>query len=192
MSIKLMLEDDYAGVRIDEVETSNEIVEKIKIYHYDLLILDFQMPNTDTFSMIGNILATDKSLKILIYSMASEKIYAGKLLKAGVKGFLSKEATRTELVKAVDVVLHDGIYASEHVKFEDRNGLTTGNPFANLSKKEIEVLTYLVQGKTTREISVLLNLRVSTISTYKLRVFRKLNVSDMMELIALTKKYPLN
>src|SRR4028119_877583 len=115
MGLKLMLEDDYAGVTIDEAENGNEIVERIKVARYDLLILDFQMPNTDTFSIISNLLARDQHLKILIYSMASEKIYAGKLLKAGVKGFLSKEAKNTELHKAVEVVLNGGIYASEEV-----------------------------------------------------------------------------
>ena len=192
MGLKLMLEDDYPHVTIEEAENGNEVVEKIKVHRYDLLILDFQMPNTDTFSIISNLLARDESLKILIYSMASEKIYAGKLLKAGVKGFLSKEAKNTELVKAVDVVLHDGIYASEQVWSDDRQCVTpAGNPFAILSNKEMDILAYLVQGKTTKEISALLNVQLSTISTHKFRIFRKLNVSNMMELIALTKEYPL-
>ena len=115
-----MLETDYPQVRIDEAENGNEIVEKIKSRHYDLLILDFQMPDTDTFSIISNVLARDRLLKILIYTMASEKIYAGKLLKAGVKGFLSKEAKNTELLKAVDTVLRGEIYASEQVSHDGK------------------------------------------------------------------------
>jgi CheY-like chemotaxis protein len=54
MGLKLMLEGDYPNVTIDEAENGNEIIEKVKLFHYDLLILDFQMPNTDTFSVIGN------------------------------------------------------------------------------------------------------------------------------------------
>src|SRR4028118_1822513 len=193
MGLKLMLEDDYAGVIIDEAENGNETVEKIKLYHYDLLILDFQMPNTDTFSIISNVLARDSSLKILIYSLASEKIYAGKLLKAGVKGFLSKEAKNTELLKAVKVVLRDGIYASEQAGSNDTQGAPGfNNPFTSLSNKEMDILAYLVQGKTTKEISTLLNLQLSTISTHKFRIFKKLNVNNMVELIALSKEYPLH
>lgn len=192
MGLKLMLEADYPHETIDEAENGNEVVEKIKAHRYDLLILDFQMPNTDTFSIISNLLARDEHLKILIYSMASEKIFAGKLLKAGVKGFLSKEAKNTELLKAVDVVLHDGIYASKQVWAEAGKDLTpVGNPFTSLSNKEMDILAYLVQGKTTKEISNLLNLQLSTISTHKFRIFRKLNVSNIIELIALTKEYPL-
>ncbi len=192
MGVKLMLETDYPQVRIDEAENGNEIVEKIKSRHYDLLILDFQMPDTDTFSIISNVLARDRLLKILIYTMASEKIYAGKLLKAGVKGFLSKEAKNTELLKAVDTVLRGEIYASEQVSHDGKkDGTNLNNPFTVLSNKEMDILGYLVQGKATKEISTLLNLQLSTISTHKFRIFRKLNVTNIVELIALTKEYPL-
>ncbi|MEJ7828811.1 MAG: response regulator transcription factor [Segetibacter sp.] len=130
MGLKLMLEADYSNVITDEAENGNEIVEKIKKQRYDLLILDFQMPNTDTFNIISNLLARDKHIKILIYSMASEKIYAPKLFKAGVKGFLSKEAKNTELLKAVAVVLYGGIYTNEQPLSDDVQSMTTlSNPF---------------------------------------------------------------
>jgi DNA-binding NarL/FixJ family response regulator len=191
MGLRLMLEADYAHVIIDEAENGNEIVDKVKRNQYDLVVLDFQMPNTDTFSIISNILARDKNLRILIYTMASEKIYAGKLLNAGVKGFLSKEAKNTELLRAVAEVLEGGIYGDEQITYSI-NGLTeTKNPFDILSNREMDILAYLVQGKTTKEISNLLNLQISTISTHKARIFKKLNVDNIIELISLTKEYPL-
>lgn len=192
MGLKLMLEGDYPDVIIDEAENGNDLVEKIKLFHYDLLILDFQMPNTDTFSIINNLLARDQNLKILIYSMASEKIYAAKLLKAGVKGFLSKEAPNPELLTAVDLVLRGEMYPVNRLNANDTQDLNTqSNPFSILSNKEMDILAYLIQGKTTKEMSVLLNLQLSTISTHKFRIFKKLNVNNMVELIALTKEYPL-
>ncbi len=192
MGLKLMLEGDYPDVTIDEAENGNDLVERIKLFHYDLLILDFQMPNTDTFSIISNLLARDENLKILIYSMATEKIYGTKLLKAGVRGFLSKEAPNTELLKAVNVVLQGKVYAAEHVSGQDREDTPPfDNPFSRLSNKELDILAYLIQGKTTKEMSGLLNLQLSTISTHKFRIFKKLNVNNMVELIALTKEYPL-
>ncbi len=192
MGVKLMLEEDYPDVTIEEAENGNEIVEKIKVHRYDLLILDFQLPNTDTFSVISNLLARDKRLKILIYSMVSETVYAVKLFQAGVKGFLSKEAQNTELLKAVDVVLHDGMYSSGQVwSGKSPDIALLSNPFAILSNKEMDILAYMIQGKTTKEMSTLLNLQLSTISTHKFRIFKKLKVSNTVELIALTKEYPL-
>ena len=192
LGVKLMLDVDYSHVTIDEAENGNEIVDKVKLFQYDLLILDFQMPNTDTFNIISNVLARDQNLKILIYSMASEKIYAGKLLKAGVKGFLSKEANNAKLLNAVEIVLAGGIYTSEEFSSGDKNELLpSGNPFDSLSTKEMDILSYLLQGKTTKEMSNLLYLQVSTISTHKYRIFKKLNVSNMIELIKLAKEYSL-
>ena len=195
MGLRLMLEDRYPLVRIDEAENGDSIVEKIKQHDYDLLVLDFQMPNTDTFNIISWVLAKHADFKILIYSMASEKLYAGKLLKAGVRGFLSKEASNTELLKAVEVVLADAVYASETAKNSILNDsvetATAANPFADLSEKELSVLNYLIQGKNTKEISNLCNLQMSTISTHKFRIFRKLNVTNMVELIALANEHKI-
>ncbi|MEO6549193.1 MAG: response regulator transcription factor [Ferruginibacter sp.] len=195
MGLRLMLEAKYAQVQIDEAENGDIIVNKIKEHKYDLLILDFQMPNTDTFDIIGYLLAKDEHFKILIYSMASEKLYAGKLLKAGVKGFLSKETGNAELLEAVEIVLNGDIYASETVRINNltdtADSAADDNPFANLSDKEIGVLNYLIQGKNTKEISTLSNLQMSTISTHKFRIFRKLNVTNMVELIALAKEHKM-
>ena len=193
LGLKLMLEKDFAHVTIDEAENGNEVIEKIKLLHYDLIILDFQMPDTDTFNIINNMLARDRHLKILIYSMASEKIYAGKLLKEGVKGFISKESKNTDLLKAVQVVLDGGIYASEQswLTAQQKFALSE-NPFDTLSNKEMDILAYLLQGKSSTEMSTLLNLQISTISTHKFRIFKKLNVSNMVELIALANQYPLH
>ncbi|RYY15050.1 MAG: response regulator transcription factor [Chitinophagaceae bacterium] len=195
MGLRLMLEDKYPLVGIDEADNGDSIVEKIKQHEYDLLVLDFQMPNTDIFDIIGYLLARKGDSKILIYSMAPEKLYAGKLLKAGARGFLSKEASNAELLKAVEVVLSNGIYASEKVKIysseESSDKSNAANPFGDLTEKELGILNYLVQGKNTKEISNLSNLQMSTISTHKFRIFRKLNVSNMVELIELAKEHKI-
>ena len=192
LGVKLMLEEDYPEVTIDEAENGNEVIEKIKLFRYDLLILDFQMPNTNTFSIISNLLARDQHLKILIYSMISEKIYADKLLKAGVKGFLSKESKNTTLLKAVAVILKGNIYVNEEKRSNEGDGLmSASNPFDLLSNKEMDILAYLLQGKTSKEMSNLLNLQISTVSTHKFRIFQKLRVNNLVELIELGKEYEL-
>ena len=195
MGLKIMLEADYADVQIDEAENGDEIVDSVKEHVYDLLILDFQMPNTDTFGIISYLLARNQHIKILIYSMASERVYAGKLLKAGVKGFLSKEAAHTELLKAVHIVLNNGIYTNEKLRVSSTGNTVqntpTDNPFNDLSAKEMDILNYLIQGKNTKEISNLSNLQMSTISTHKIRIFKKLNVTNMVELIELAKEYKI-
>src|SRR5690606_38927979 len=110
-------------------------------------------------------------------------------------GFLSKEANNIELLKAVEVVLNNGIYSSEksgiNNMYDFVDTATAANPFADLSEKEIGVLNYLIQGKNTKEISNLCNLQMSTISTHKFRIFRKLNVANVVELIALANEHKI-
>lgn len=190
MGLRLMLENDFPDVLIDEVDNGTDLIEKIKSAQYDLLILDFQMPNTDTFHVIENLLARAPLLNILMYSMALEKVYAAKLFKAGVRGFLSKEAPNTELVKAVSTVLRGDLFATDlnYLNEQDEQE-NASNPFSSLSNKEMDILAYLIQGKSTKDMSSLLNLQWSTVSTHKARIFKKLKVETVVELVALAKEY---
>lgn len=194
MGLRLMIEKAYLNAAIDEADNGSAIVEKIKTSTYDLIILDFQMPNTDTFGIIDYLITLDEKVKILIYSMASEKMYAVKLFKAGVKGFLSKETESSEILKAIHLILNGRKYVSDQVisdMTEDRNPRNIENPFSCLSNKELDILNYLIHGKNTKEISTLANLHISTISTHKFRIFRKLNITNMVELITLAKEHKL-
>jgi DNA-binding NarL/FixJ family response regulator len=194
MGLRLMIEKAYPGAGIDEADKGNTILEKIKTNRYDLIILDFQMPNTDTFGVIDHLITRDDKVKILIYSMASEKMYAVKLFKAGVKGFLSKEMESSEILKAIHLILNGRKYVSEEViseLTEDKNNTNSDNPFSGLTNKEMDILNYLIHGKNTKEISTLASLHISTISTHKFRIFRKLNITNMVELITLAKEHKL-
>ncbi len=194
MGLRLIIEKVYPEDHIEEVENGSAVMEKAKHTKYSIIILDFQMPETDIFGVISYLLARDAEARILIYTMASEKLYAPKLFKAGVKGFLSKEEENTELLKAIEAIISGGSYWSEPLAMEVA-GLQSANqkdnPFSVLSAKELDVLNFLIQGKNTKEISTLSHLQMSTISTHKIRIFRKLNVTNMVELIALAREYQL-
>lgn len=193
MGLRLMLETSYIETIIDEAQNGNDIVENSKLHAYNLFILDFQMPNTDMFGIISYLLACNDDNKILIYTMASEKIYADKLFNAGVMGFLSKEADNSEVLKAVDLILKKEIYTSNtYLTTKNNNESSPSSPFSILSNKEMDILHYLIQGKTTKEISNLINLQLSTVSTHKARIYGKLSVNNLAELIALAKEYKLN
>jgi two-component system invasion response regulator UvrY len=192
MGVRLLIESVYPDVCITEAENGSAVMDKAKHAKYDLITLDFQMPNTDIFGVISYLLARDVNAKILVYTMASEKLYAPRLFEAGVKGFLSKEAENSEVLKAIELLLDGGVYGNRQYINEQPDGQTAGaktNPFASLSAKELDVLQFLIQGKNTKEISALSHLQMSTISTHKIRIFRKLNVTNMVELLSLAQAY---
>lgn len=190
--VKTLLESIYSNAEIDEAYDGKSILEKLKSEPYDLLIVDIQMPQTDTLSVIKYIRQYYPKLPVLVFSMSAERLYALQMLKAGAKGFLSKDASLDELKKAIDVVLNNRRYISIDVAEMLGNQSTfskSDNPFDVLSVREQEIVALLLSGKAGNEIGKQLNIKLSTVSTHKARIFVKLNVSNFYELKELATIY---
>jgi two-component system invasion response regulator UvrY len=132
--------------------------------------------------------------KVLVFSMSSEKIYAKRFLKAGAKGFLSKDSSLDEITKAFNMVLNNRKYISENLAealVEDSLSDTPSNPFDKLSIREFEIASLLLSGQTLGDISAALNLQASTVGTHKARAFEKLGVNSILELKELATSYNL-
>ena len=123
-----------------------------------------------------------------MFSGLDEQVYALPYLEHGVDGYLHKLSSEDEIVQAVNSVLKGKRYLSESVKGKIVNmalGRTVNNPLDQLSSRELEVSRYLVQGMGNQEICNRLNLQKSTVSTYKNRIFEKLNINNVVELISI-------
>ncbi len=159
---------------------------------YDLVMLDIQMPNTDTFGLMEYFRIKFPELKVLVFSMSPESIYAKRFLKAGAKGFLSKDAPLEEIKKAINLVLNDKKYISDTLMetLAENSGKTNDlNLFNSLSAREFEIVSLLLTGQTISQIGKTLHLQVSTIGTHKARIFEKLKVSNILELKDLANTY---
>lgn len=206
---KFLLVDDHNVVRsgikglLIELFKPSEIFEAgdgetaigiLKIHNYDLIMMDIQMPKTDTLGLMEYIHIKYPEAKVLIFSMSAESIYAKRFLKAGAKGFLSKDAPLEEIKKAIGLVLNNRKYISETlaaVLAEESITESPSNPFNQLSPREFEIVSLLLSGQTLSDISKLLNLQISTIGTHKARLFDKLHVSNILELKELANSYNL-
>src|SRR3954463_11383210 len=111
--IKILLSEIYKPAEIDEAHDGDSALSLLKENKYDLVMLDIQMPKTDTFGLMEYIKVKYPSLKVLMFSMSPENIYAKRFLKAGAKGFLSKDAPLEEIKKAIDMVMNGRKYISE-------------------------------------------------------------------------------
>lgn len=188
--VKFLLNDLYAPCEIEEAETEKQVLEMISIKSYDLLVLDINIPNTNTLDLLKKILHQSPNAKVLIFSMNPEKMYAQKYLEAGAKGFLSKDAPIDEMERAINLIFNDKNYYSQTLIdaiMSDKRGTTKSNPFKNLSEREFEICTLLLAGKSLTEISHDLNIQTSTTGTHKAKIFEKLNVKNIVELIELSK-----
>lgn len=181
----MLLNELYKPQEIHEAFDGDSALKLIKKNEYDLIIMDIQMPNTDTFGLMEYIHIKQPDTKVLIFSMGAENIYAKRFLKAGAKGFLSKESSLEEVKKAINLVLNNRKYISEHLLdllAEEAGPSKAANPFDKLSPKEVEIVSLMLAGHTLTSISNLLNLQSSTVGTHKARIFTKLGVKNILEL----------
>ncbi len=152
----------------------------------DILILDLEMEGLSSIFEVKSILKNFPKTKIIIYSDLSEQIYAPNAIKAGVSGFISKKEKLDTLGQAIIKVSQGKIILNETVK-KNLDLIAKQNKserlYRKLSNREVEVLRYLSDGKKNNEIAVVLGLNEKTISTYKLRLLQKLNVTNLVDLV---------
>ena len=192
--IKILLRDLYNPSEIHEAMNGDTATEKLKENEYDLILLDIQMPNTDTLGLMEYIRITYPTAKVLMFSMSAENIYAKRFMKAGAYGFISKEAPLEEITKAMAVILSGKKYISEGLAqklAEDSFSGKSGNPFNELSPREFEIVSLLLDGKTVTDIAHILNIQTSTVGTHKARLFEKLAVENILQLKELATTYNL-
>ncbi len=192
--IKLLLANIYKDSEIHEAKDGDSATAFVKENHYDFVMLDVQMPNTDSFALMELFKENYPLLKVLVFSMNAESIYALRFIKAGAMGFISKEAPLDEIKKAIDQVINGKKYISEEMLFvlaEGTSGGANSNPFSILSSREFEIVSMLLNGKTISLIAADLNLGISTVGTHKGRIFTKLKVTNLLELKELANSFNL-
>ncbi len=192
--IKSLLLKIFNPAEIYEAFDGNSALVKLAERRYDLIMLDIQMPGTDALGLMQLIIQKYPDAKVLIFSMSAENVYARRFLKAGAKGFISKDASLEEIEKAVCQLLDNRKYISkalaEKLASESFDS-ESENPFNKLSAREFEIATLLLAGQTISYISSSIKIQVSTVGTHKARMFEKLGVTNLLELKELANTYNL-
>ena len=131
-------------------------------------------------------------MKVLIFSMNEEDLFARHYLKSGARGFLSKKSTDAEIIQAIQQVLNGKRYISPNLAEllgDDIAGNKNINPFESLSERELSVVSHLLRGNTISAISEIMSLHPSTVGTYKTRIFEKLAIKSLIDLTELARIY---
>ncbi|MBA3673671.1 MAG: response regulator transcription factor [Chitinophagaceae bacterium] len=189
--LKMIIQNFLPHSKIHEAGDGDSAFEKIKQNDYDLLILDVNMPNSDSFGLVSNILALKSNSKILMLSMNSEEIYAKRYLKMGAMGYVQKDAPHDEIKKAIITVLNNKRYLSTELSESLLNDLqgnnNSVNPFDNLSPRQFEIVQHLVHGESSTDICSKLTLHSSTLGTHKARILGKLKCKNILDLNTLAR-----
>jgi DNA-binding NarL/FixJ family response regulator len=190
---KLLLKELLPNAEINLAINFEQLLQQLTQHPFDLLILDINIPGGDNLQMIDVIRLRQTSVKILIFSAYDEQVYAIRYLQAGVNGYIMKNATENEMKEAILTVLKKDIYISPNIKqkllFNVPDKKAGSNPLQALSNRETEVMQQLIKGTTLSGIAQKLSLQTSTVNTYKTRIFEKLDVSNVIELLQKIQLY---
>jgi two-component system invasion response regulator UvrY len=191
--VRELITEHRLSDHIDEAGSEAEIIRYIKQKQYQLVLLDFEMPDMDFSSMMEWIMVTAPGTPILVFALHTEEMYGIRCLQMGAKGFLNKSAAGEEIVLAISKVINGEKYLSrklaELLIENTYNRNATQNPFNRLSQREIEIVKQLEKGKSLNEISQILKIQYSTVNTYKRRIFEKLNVKDVLTLAKMVNTF---
>lgn len=188
-----MFEREFQEYELDIVHNTTDLMNHLKNNKYELAIIDLHLEDGDTLHLISTILNLYDQLNVLIFSGNPEELYAQKLYNEGVKGYLNKQTDDQEIIFALKQLLEGKRYMSENFKkfLLTKNSGDRENPFERLTQREMEVLNLMASGKRPTEICQQLNLQPSTVATYKIKLFNKLNVKNILELSQLMSNYKM-
>jgi len=199
MKIKVIIVDDHQMVReglrsllvgekdmevIAEAGDGWEGVRLAEKLAPDVVIMDIAMPELNGIEATRQILARTTGVRVMVLSMHSDKRFVERTLKAGASGYLLKDCAFEELVRAIRTVMAGQIYlspgiASLVVRGYLENGLDSPSV---LSAREREVLQLITEGKSTREIGLLLHISIKTVETHRQQIMKKLHLRTVAEL----------
>ena len=171
-----------------EADNIKDALTLIGRTHPDAAILDLTLRGSSGLELIKELKAQDIGLPVLVLSMHAEKLYAERVLRAGAKGYVSKQESPAEVVEAIRKVLDGHIYTSERVTETILKRLGRADKAVQpsgvdlLSDREIEVFQLVGRGLNSREIAGQLNLGATTVDSYRARIKEKLGIRNAAEL----------
>ena len=183
--LKLILQQEFEGARFGEASNALEVLKRLSEDHWDLLILDVDMPGRNGLEVLKQIKDEKINVRVLIFSMHPEEQIAVRALKLGAYGYLAKASADTELIKAVEQILSGKKYITNSLAEQLAAQLENPSnkaPHEMLSEREYQTLLLIASGKTISEIAEELSLSVPTVSTYRARILEKTGMKTSAEL----------
>ncbi|MAU17259.1 MAG: DNA-binding response regulator [Muricauda sp.] len=194
LGIKKVLESSSDIEVIADVSTTEELFNTLKTVTPDVVILEMDIPEINGIATLRKMKLEFPDIKTLMYSGQSEDVYALSTIRAGAFGYLSKTADLEYIISAVKKVSEGNMFITNELAQRLAFDESTQKPrrfFRKLSSREVEVLKLLASGKRNKEVAEGLNLNEKTVSTYKARLMKKLNVDNLVDLLQQAKALEL-
>jgi two-component system, NarL family, invasion response regulator UvrY len=192
--LKQILATDSDMTVVGEAKNGNEAMELARRLEWDVAVLDYSMPGRSGLELLSEIKREFPQRPVLVLSMHPEELHARRVLKAGGAGYMNKESAGEELAAAIRKVVTGGKYVS--AALAERLAVELAPeaqkpPHETLSDREYRVMWMLASGKPINRIAKEMFLSPSTVSTYRVRILRKLGLSSNAELVQYAVKHQL-
>jgi len=199
--IKILVVDDHALIRkglkqlledcpdlqvTGEAASGNEAINKVRAEHFDLLLLDINLPDKHGIEVLKQFKSEQPDLKIIVLSMYPEEQYGVRALKAGAMGYINKQSASDTLINAIQQVVSGKKYISETLAEQLLNNLIGESQelmHQSLSNREYQTLCLMASGKSLNDISEIMSLSPKTVSVYRSRMLSKMGFSNNAEAI---------
>jgi DNA-binding NarL/FixJ family response regulator len=171
-----------------EAGNASHALAAVEEHKPDLALVDINLPGRSGLELIRDLRVVAPKLPILVLSMHDESVFAERVLRAGGRGYVSKEAGGDKLLEAIRRVLGGQIYVSETVSTRLLDSLSskpqarTVSPVEQLTDRELEVFTLIGQAKETKDIARRLNMSGKTVEAHRAAIKRKLKLKTGPEL----------
>jgi DNA-binding NarL/FixJ family response regulator len=176
---------EICSTALNEVDALRAVARE----YPDLIVSDLNLPGRGGLDLIKDLVVLYPTVKILICSMHDEMLYAERALRAGAKGYLTKDSSGAVMITAIRRVLGGGIYVSERLAarlldaFAAARPRGSSSPLEKLTDREFEVFRLFGEGKTAKEIAGQLNLSPKTISVHRDHIKEKMEYATSAEMI---------
>jgi len=185
--------DDVAGIKVfAEAENGEQALSLVRTNRPDVVLMDVSMPGIGGLETTRKLKQYAPDLPVIILTVHTDDPFPSSMLKAGASGYLHKGCNIDEIVQAIRDVHSGKRYICAAIAQNLALSLLPGHessPFESLSQREMQVMLMLVQGEKVQEISNKLHLSPKTVSTYRYRLFDKLNVRNDADLTRLAMRH---
>ena len=208
MATKVLLVDDHKimrdGIRailkladeftvVGEADTGTDAVSFTRKLRPEIVLMDIGLPGLNGIEATSEILRYDKDIKVVILSMYDDEHSVVSAIRSGARAFVLKRASDTDLLDALRTVAKGGSYLSPQVSDRlltriqkgDLDAKPMPSALEGLSPRELQVLRLVAEGKTSKEIAVMLSLGLQTVRSYRKTMMKKLNVNNVAGLTQL-------
>jgi two-component system, NarL family, invasion response regulator UvrY len=175
---------EFPGMVLKEAASGEAALTELRGSSFDLVILDLNLPGLGGLELLRRILSAYAGLKVLVFSLHTEAVYAARAMESGARGYISKNAAPEELLQAIETVLAGGTVIERDIAQElGSRGAEEDSYLRPLTQRDMEILRLLADGKTLAQIAEALGVAYKTVANTLSRIKDKLGVSQTADLI---------